>query len=214
MLPDSLHSGEIMQNTRPPDFAKLLQHTCDRLRRLARVMLRGFPLVRRWEETDDILQNTLLRLCQALRVVRPESEEAFVRLAGRHLRYALLDLARHYGGPQGLGSNHASHGPGDDTADLVPLYDKADHAEDPGLLALWTDFHLAVEALPEKERQVVEVIWYQGATKAEAARLLDLPLWTVKFRWQAARLKISQSIPAESLWREESSAVAWSALRN
>jgi RNA polymerase sigma-70 factor (ECF subfamily) len=202
-----------MQNPGPLDFSALLQHTCDRLRRLARVMLRGFPLVRRWEETDDVLQNTLLRLCQALRVVRPDCEEAFVRLAGRHLRYALLDLARHYGGPQGLGANHASHGGKHETVDLAPVYDRADAAEDPGLLALWTDFHLAIESLPEKERQTVELIWYQGVTKAEAARLLNLPLWTVKFRWQSARLKLSRAIPAESIWREEASA-ALNAERN
>ena len=41
---------------------ELLTMACERLRRLARKMLRGYPGVRRWEQTDDVLQNATLRL--------------------------------------------------------------------------------------------------------------------------------------------------------
>ena len=40
----------------------LLSHAAGRLERLARMMLRGYPRLRRWEETGDVLQNALLRL--------------------------------------------------------------------------------------------------------------------------------------------------------
>lgn len=47
----------------------LISHYMERLRRLASVMLRGRAAVRRWEDTDDVLQNTLVRLNRALQVM-------------------------------------------------------------------------------------------------------------------------------------------------
>jgi len=46
--------------------AELLGCACERLRNLARKMLRGFPKVHRWEQTDDVLQNAALRLHRTL----------------------------------------------------------------------------------------------------------------------------------------------------
>src|SRR3954469_15290100 len=71
------------------------------LENLARRMLRGYPQVRRWAETGDVLQNALLRLLRALEVVRPESTRDFFNLAAVQIRRELIDLARHFQGPQG-----------------------------------------------------------------------------------------------------------------
>src|SRR5919201_1947156 len=90
---------------------ELLAATCERLRRLTRKMLRDYPGVRRWEETGDVLQNALLRLCRALRDVTPPTARDYFRLAALQIRRELLDLARHYYGPQGQGAHHASHAP-------------------------------------------------------------------------------------------------------
>src|SRR5262249_27111768 len=59
--------------------AELLNHACERLRRLTRKMLQDFSGVRRWEETDDVCQNALLRLHRALQAVPLESVEQFFR---------------------------------------------------------------------------------------------------------------------------------------
>ncbi len=117
--------------------AHLIEHTCDRMRRLARKLLHDFPRVRRWEDTDDVLQNALLRLLRALQSVAPATVADFFRLATRQLRRELLDLARHYYGPQGLGANHASHGPDVSSGDTPPgpVNEKADSTNDPGRLA-------------------------------------------------------------------------------
>jgi RNA polymerase sigma-70 factor (ECF subfamily) len=48
---------------------ELFRHMGGRLERLARKMLRGFPAVRRWEQTADVLQQASLRLLQALQTV-------------------------------------------------------------------------------------------------------------------------------------------------
>jgi RNA polymerase sigma-70 factor (ECF subfamily) len=85
---------------------------CGRLERLARKMLRRFPGVHRWAETGDVLQNALLRLLRALQEVRPESVRGFFGLVAEQMRRELLDLARHFCGPQGLGARHDSRPPG------------------------------------------------------------------------------------------------------
>ena len=43
----------------------------DRFVALARAMLRRHPRVRRWEETDDLLQASLVRLHRSLGQVQP-----------------------------------------------------------------------------------------------------------------------------------------------
>src|SRR5688572_30220098 len=79
----------------------LLNAAMRRLERLTRKMLAGYPDLRRWEQTDDVLQNALLRLHHALESVRPESLQHFFRLAALQIRRELIDLARHYFGRQG-----------------------------------------------------------------------------------------------------------------
>ena len=46
---------------------ELLNLAYHRLSRLAHKMLCGYPGVRRWEQTDDVLQNAMVRLCRASR---------------------------------------------------------------------------------------------------------------------------------------------------
>src|SRR3954468_6291064 len=82
-----------------------------RLELLARKMVGRDPRVGRWVDAQDVLQNALLRLLRALETVRPESTRAFFGLAAEQMRRELLDLARHYYGPEGEGANHDSVGP-------------------------------------------------------------------------------------------------------
>src|SRR6266851_1195565 len=86
----------------------LLRHNCDRLTILTRWMLGDFRRVRRWAETGDVLQNALLRLVGALREVKPQTPREFLALAALQIRRELLDLARKFYGPQGLGANQDS----------------------------------------------------------------------------------------------------------
>src|SRR5262245_35464825 len=66
-------------------------------------MLKGYPNVRRWEQTDDVLQNAVIRLHRALQQLTVQTPLDFFRLAALNIRRELLDLARHYYGPQGRG---------------------------------------------------------------------------------------------------------------
>ena len=94
----------------PAARTDLLAHACRRLECLTRQMLRGYAMVHRWEQTGDVLQAAMIRLCKALDEVQLKSVRHFYRLAALQIRRELLDLARHYSGPEGIGSQ-PSHGP-------------------------------------------------------------------------------------------------------
>jgi RNA polymerase sigma factor (sigma-70 family) len=175
---------------------ELVSGACDRLTRLTRQMLKDFPGVRRWEDTDDVFQNAVLRLCSALEQVTPRTVNEFIRLAALQIRRELLDLARHYYGPQGLGAHHASDAGASvswSQAGHVPL----ESTYEPTRLAIWSEFHERVDSLPENEREVFDLLWYQGLTQAEAATVLGVNERTVLRRWQQARLQIHKALHGE-----------------
>src|SRR3954451_10155322 len=111
---------------------------------LARAMLRRRPHVRRWEETDDLLQAALVRLHRSLAQVQPESVRHFDNLAAAQIRRELIDLARSYFGPEGLGAHHHTDG----TDPGGRLDQAADGGETPGSLERGAAFDEAVVRLP------------------------------------------------------------------
>ncbi len=171
--------------------SELLSHASQRLECLTRKMLRDYPGVHRWEQTDDVLQNASLRLYRALSEVALPSPRDFFRLAAAIIRRELIDLARHYSGPLGVGANHASVVGKDWHGDSLP---GSDNTYDPSRLAEWTDFHAQVEALSDEDRVVVDLLFYQGMSQSEAAVVLDVSERTVKRRWQSARLALHQAL--------------------
>jgi RNA polymerase sigma-70 factor (ECF subfamily) len=170
---------------------ELLRISCRRLGRLARKMLRSFPGVRRWEQTDDVLQNAALRLWRALDAVQPASVHEFITLAAVQIRRELIDLARHYDGPLGAGRHHVGQGGPDDSG--APPEPGTD-THDPAHLATWTEFHHVVEALPDEEKEIVDLLWYQGLPQADAAALLGVTERVVRYRWRLARLKLHERL--------------------
>jgi RNA polymerase sigma-70 factor (ECF subfamily) len=165
----------------------------ERLRLLTRRMLRDYPGVHRWEQTDDVMQNAVLRLCRALEAVPLPTPADFFRVAALQVRRELSDLARHYFGPEGLGAHHGSQA----DASTVQPKESSESAGDPGRLAAWTEFHDKVETLPAEEREVFDLLWYQELTTVEAARILDVSESTVKRRWQAARRRLYDLLGGE-----------------
>lgn len=165
----------------PTALDGLLRHAADRLERLARHMLRSHPAVQRWAQTDDVLQGALVRLTRALQALRPASSRQFFALAAQQLRRELIDLARHYYGAEGVGANHASGS---------HVVDPSDQTHDPDHLADWSAIHEHIEQLPEEERAVVDLLFYQGLPQAEAAAILNVTVRTVQRRWQSALLRL------------------------
>jgi RNA polymerase sigma factor (sigma-70 family) len=167
----------------------IIDHACDRLRRLTRKMLQGYDRLRRWEETDDVLQQAMIRLHRSLSEVKPASPRQFYGLAAVQIRRTLLDLVRHYFGPEGSAANHHT--------DDVKVRDQGgtvakqnDPLSEPNSIAGWCDFHEAIEKLPDEEREVLHLLFYDGLTQLEAAEILGVTERTVRRRWYDARLAL------------------------
>lgn len=178
----------------------LLHHACDRLLKLTRKMFRGHPGLRRWTQTDDVFQNSLVRLHRALSQVEVRDVRHFFNLATVQIRRELLDLARKTFGPHGIGRNHhTDHQPADATGGSLHRV-----SEEPEDLERWEAFHQQVEALPNDEREVFGLIYYEGLEQLEAAKVLDVSERTVRNRWTRAKLLLSGELADES-GAEESS---------
>jgi RNA polymerase sigma factor (sigma-70 family) len=176
----------------PSARGELLTHASGRLTRLTRKMLRDFPGVHRWEQTDDVLQNAVIRLCRALSEVQPPTAADFFRLAAAQIRRELLDLARRYSGARGQGAGHAGGGRAGAEAPITP--DPPDTTNDPNRLAAWTDFHREVDMLPAEEREAFDLVFYQGLPQGVAAAALGVAEITIKRRWRAARMRLVQAL--------------------
>ena len=153
-------------------------------------MLRSFPTVSRWSQTDDVLQNAMLRLHRSLAQVKPESPRQFYGLAATQIRRELIDLARHFNGPEGVGANHDSN-----EGEAVQRTENKSYK--PETIEKWSEFHQAVENLDDKQQAVVDLVWYEGMTQPAASKVLGVSLATLKRRWQAARLELSEQLKSQ-----------------
>jgi RNA polymerase sigma-70 factor (ECF subfamily) len=173
---------------------ELLNGVCERLTQMTRTMLKDYRRLRRWEESGDVLQNALVRLDRALQQVTPATLRDFYRLATLQIRRELIDLARHHYGPEGGGRRHQSNLPSDSDASGQPAYEAADASNGPDQLALWSEFHQQVQKLPPLEREVYDLIYYQGLKFTEAAAVLNVSARTVTRHWHAANLKLHDAL--------------------
>jgi RNA polymerase sigma-70 factor (ECF subfamily) len=176
---------------------EILRHVRGRLERLTRKMLQDYPRVKRYEETDDVLQRATVRLLDALRDVRPTSTREFFGLASLQIRRELLDLARHYYGPEGEGANHASLPP-DRSGAALP--EKADPADPPSGVMAWCELHEKIKLLPHDDHEVFSLLYYQGLTQVETAAILKVTVRTVQRRWQSAMLNLHDLVRGD--WPE------------
>jgi RNA polymerase sigma-70 factor (ECF subfamily) len=159
-----------------------------RLELLARKMVGREPRVGRWVGVEDVLQNALLRLLRALENVKPDSTRAFFGLAAEQIRRELLDLARHYYGPEGEGAHHDSVGPQPD--DSRRGVDPAAPVIADDDVERWTRFHEEVERLPLNEREIVGLVFYHGWTQVQVAELFQRDVRTIRRWWESALVRL------------------------
>lgn len=132
---------------------------------------------------EDAAQETFAAIWRSARSFRPErgSGAAWLYAIARH---AIIDRAR-----QRV-----------DAVAEVPVEEAAQEAG-PAELAeqSWLSFevHAALERLPERERQVLELAYWSGLSQSEVASYLDVPLGTVKTRTRAGLARLA-SLLAET----------------
>lgn len=183
----------------------LLAQASDRLLRLTRKMLRAYPHLQRWEQTDDVFQTAALRLHRSLAEVRPPTVAAFWGLAATQIRRTLIDLARHHFGPEGAAAHYDSGVHGDASASQAVRDPRqgVSASGGPESIAEWSEFHQLVEQLPPDERDIFHLVWYAGLPQKDIAELMHISLPTVQRRWYAAQMHLFELTQGERPPAEE-----------
>jgi RNA polymerase sigma factor (sigma-70 family) len=192
-LPSDEHLAALLARLREGDLGvrdELVGAISGRLERLAHSMLRGsFDRVGRWVDTGDVFQGAAMRLWAALTEVRPETPLHFHRLSAQLVRWELIDLARHYFGPNGLGGRYET--PASDPHGTAPP-ESDPTTPTPDLAIDRATLHKAIAALPEREAVVTDLLFYQGLNQEAVARHLGVNVRTVQRLWQKARRKLGE----------------------
>jgi len=176
----------------PDARQQLLIVTSDRLERLTRSMKKDFPSVSRWEETGDVFQNAMIRLNQALTKVEINDVRHFLRLAALHIRRELIDLCRKHNRRNKL---HQTQQPNtNEDSGASPLNEGFEVTNDPQRVAQWGEFHATIEALPDDQKEIVELLWYHGLSQTAAAEVMGLTIKQVRGLWRSARLQLHEAL--------------------
>ena len=177
---------------------ELLAHTRRRLERMTRKLLRGangFPVVRRWEQTDDVLQQSMLRLDRTLAQEPINSVRHFLALAALNIRWELKDLHRHYVGKHGLHANHQTDRmPSRDGGEDRQRKIVADAVAPPDRVEAWNAYLDGIDHLTDEQREILDAIFIHGLTQQEAADVMGMPLRTFKRRWAEIKLLLQGTL--------------------
>jgi RNA polymerase sigma factor (sigma-70 family) len=170
-----------------------------RMQSLASRMIRGFPTVRRWDDTADVVQAAALRLHRALAEVELRDPRHLLRLAALQIRRELLDLARKYSSPESFAAHHETNALA--TADGVVM--QVDRAADPSAepvdcLESWTRLHDAVAALSDDDRELFDLVWFMGATQHDIATLTGSSPRTVRRRWDEIKRRLVAALGGDA----------------
>jgi RNA polymerase sigma-70 factor (ECF subfamily) len=196
-LGDTTHLLNLLRAGDESAREALICHAWERLRTLSSQMLKGYRVLQGVEETDDVLQNALIRLDSALRAESPESGRHFFNLASLQIERALKDLARHYRGRSGKRPRQLTGQEETAGEEGGLLQSLADSTGEPTSLAEWTEFHERVERLPQRDQEVFGLLYYQGLGQEDAAAVLGVSLRTVKRRWHRARCLLCEALGGE-----------------
>jgi RNA polymerase sigma factor (sigma-70 family) len=189
---------DMLADGHPEASKQLLEVSIERLRQLSRKIMADIPGVSRWEDTDDLLQNGAVRLWKALENHHPPSPLDYFRLAATVIRRELIDLSRHYFGPHGMAANLGRSWIKDGESRAAPVESSPDETYDPQRLGRWTEFHEYVEKLPDEDRALFDLMWYQGLTLGEAAELLNAAERTTRRRWKTVRVNLYRDLLDET----------------
>ena len=163
-----------------PIVRALMARAVDRLHLLCGHLLhRSYPRLTRGPlnlRSDEVLGAVVERLLKAMRAVRPTNVRQFFALANQHMRWELNDLARRLDErPAALPLRESLvPAPADDPASSQAGSSPAG----PKVIRILQ----AIEALPEDEREVFNLVRVQGMTQPEAARVIGVSTKTVQRR--------------------------------
>lgn len=186
--PSTLHLTSLLDGVRRGDLAcqqALFAKLYDRLVLLIDKVLYSFPQARQRHDTNSLAHDLYLALVDAFASGHiPEDGKAMIAFAAHRLRWLLLDEAR-----------KMKRRRTEQVAVPEEGHEQGASSWNPELLARWTEFHQQVDALPDEQRQVVEMHLYLGLTQAEVSEQLGLSPKAVSRLWLAASVRLASFIP-------------------
>lgn len=188
-----------LREKEPKVREELIAYTLERLRKLTRRMFRKYPGLKTLEETDDIVQKLVIRLHRMLDELVPDNTASFFRLASQNIRWVLYDLAK---------SSASKYRPLN-SGDLASSDQHKEHRQliapdgEPSSFIEWAEFYAKIEELPMENKQIFDLLWFQGLSQVDAAKALDMPTRTFTRKWTETKLLIrllmhNQGPPNES----------------
>jgi RNA polymerase sigma-70 factor, ECF subfamily len=148
------------------DFAQLLETEIPRLRRYARALTRDAS------RADDMVQSCLLRAVAKQHLWQPGTDLRawlFTILHNQNVNYVRRSVREGVAVP---------------LEDVAPALTAASNVE--ASLEL-RDFELAIARLPAEQRQVILLVGLEGMGYEEAAKILGIPVGTVRSRLSRGR---------------------------
>ncbi len=178
---DELGSGAPAE----PVIRALLGRSAARLHLLCTtLLLRGYRRLTRPPvslQSDELLSAVVARLLGAMREVRPRNVRQFFGLANRHMRWELNDVARRL----------------DEQSATVELQEGEVAApETSGSAVSLTTLRMldAIDALPDDEREVFDLLRIQGMTYADTAVVLGVSESTVHRRLNRGLVMLEEKL--------------------
>jgi RNA polymerase sigma-70 factor (ECF subfamily) len=169
-----------------------------RMHSLAHRMIRGYPQVRRWDETADVVQAAALRLHRALEAVELRDARHLLRLTALQIRRELLDLARKHSSPESAAAHHETNVLSTADGVLMQVDLATDEAAEPATrLEPWTRLHDAVAALDADDRELFDLVWFLGATQHDIATLTGSSPRTVRRQWESIKCRLVAALGGE-----------------
>jgi len=177
----------------------LVTAAIDHMRSVAHRMARGFPQVRRWDETDDVVQGASLRLARALDAVVPTDGRHLLSLIATQVRRELIDLARRYAGAESFARYHETNLGHVDGQEVF----RSDAAEDPvnadtESVNSWTRFHEVADALDDEDRELFNLVWYLGLGQEQVAKTLGCSVRTIARRWDVVKQRLVAQLKGQA----------------
>lgn len=178
-----------------PLVRELLTRSVDRLHLLcAGLLQREYPRLTRGPvnlRAEELLSAVVERLLKAMRQVRPHTVRQFFALASQHMRWELNDLARRLDKRAAAEELRESRVPG--TPPAAPedaASTDAPPSPGPGLARILE----AIEALPEHEREVFNLVRIQGMTRPEVAQVVGASTKTAQRRLNRSLVLLAERL--------------------
>jgi RNA polymerase sigma factor (sigma-70 family) len=173
----------------------LIFHAHEWLTRNASRAWGKFPNLWGFVEERDVLQEVYIRLDRAFRNTPPKSRDDYYGRS-KHLLYQLMvDTYRNHRGRNGRRPRLLT-GQGGAEGRSKPLETLMDRSGEPSIQAEWNEFHELARALPESQRKVFYLIFYEYRTRPKAAETLAMSSGEVKRLWKSAVSRLRRAIPA------------------